>query len=62
MHYLAKFGGVRYCVSAEILLLVCHVILQNYATIGSCDFIGRSLSDKLPPCQIWLVITFYLVT
>ena len=52
LYGLAKLGGVRYYVSGEILLLVCHVILRNHVAIGSCDFTGRSLSNKLLPSQI----------
>ena len=40
----AKFGGHRNCDSEDIMVLVCHVILQDLVIKGSCDFIDRNLS------------------
>ena len=38
-----SFGVKRHFVNAEIRDLVCHVILQDHLTKGSCDFMeGRS--------------------
>ena len=34
----AKFGGQGHCGSGNIMILVCHVILQDDAIKGSCDF------------------------
>ena len=44
-HDLANFGGHRHCGSRDIILLVCHVILQGYLIKGSCDFMSRSPSQ-----------------
>ena len=30
------------CAIGDIMVLVCHVILQNHGIKDSCDFIGRS--------------------
>ena len=43
-HELARFGGHRHCDSGDIMILVCHVILQDNVIKRSYDFIGRSLS------------------
>ena len=32
-------------VSGDLLFLICHVILQEHAIKGSCDFMARSLSQ-----------------
>ena len=40
----AKFGGHRQCSSGDIIVLVFHVISQDHAIKGSCDFMGRSQS------------------
>ena len=34
----AKFGGQGHCGRGNIMILVCHVILQDDAIKGSCDF------------------------
>ena len=39
----AKFGGHMHCGSADVMALVCHVMLQNHVIKGSCDFMGRNL-------------------
>ena len=39
-----KFGGHRHCASEDIMILVCHMILQDHVIKGSCDFIDRSPS------------------
>ena len=39
-----KFGGHRHSDNGDIVLPVCHVILQDHMIKVSCDFIGRSLS------------------
>ena len=44
--HLAKFGGYGYCSSGDIMVLVCHVILQDYVTNGSGKFTGRNASRK----------------
>ena len=40
----AKLGGDRYCDSEDIMILVCHVILEDHITKESCDFMDRSPS------------------
>ena len=52
-HTPAKFGGHRHHGSGDIMVLVCHVILQDLAIKGFRDFMGSSLRagahlDKLP--------------
>ena len=37
-HYRAKFGGHRHCDSGDIIVLVCHVISQEYVIKRSRDF------------------------
>ena len=39
-----KFGGLRHCDIGDIMLLVCHVILQYHETKGPFDFISSSPS------------------
>ena len=42
----SKFGGHRLCGSVDnIMVLVCHMILQDQVIKDSCDFIDRSLSS-----------------
>ena len=43
-YYLATFISHRHCGSEDIVILVCHVILQNHVLKEPCDFIGTSLS------------------
>ena len=42
-----RFCGHRHCGSDNIMVLACHVILQDHVIKGSCDFIGRSPSRKI---------------
>ena len=37
----AKFGDYMHCGSEDIVILVCHVILQDHVIKGTCDLIGR---------------------
>ena len=43
-HHPAKFDVHRHCGSEDIMALVCHMILQNHVTKGSCDFMDKSPS------------------
>ena len=45
--HLAKFGGPRYCISTDIMFLICHVIKQDHVIKGSCDDNDMSLSRKV---------------
>ena len=40
----AKFDSHRYCSSGDMMILVCHVILQDHVIKGACDFMDRSPS------------------
>ena len=40
----AKFGGQKRCGSKDIMILVCHVTLQDHVIIWSIDFKGRGPS------------------
>ena len=40
----AKFGYHGHCGSGDILVLVCHVILQDHVTKGSTDLTHRDSS------------------
>ena len=42
-HTPAKSGGHRHHGSGDIMVLVCHVILQDLAIKGFHDFMGSSL-------------------
>ena len=33
-HHASAFGGHRHCGSEDVMVLVCHVILQDYVTRG----------------------------
>ena len=48
-HDPTKFGGHRHCSSGEIIVLVCHVILQGDVIKVSFDFIGRDHQSELTP-------------
>ena len=39
-HHPLKFGHHRHCGSGDIMVLVCHVTLQDRVTEGSYDFIS----------------------
>ena len=43
----ARLGGHRHCGSGDIMVSVCHVILQDHLIKGSYDSMGRSLSRKV---------------
>ena len=43
-YHLAKFGDHRHCGSEDIMILVCHMILQDHVIKGSRDFKGMSPS------------------
>ena len=34
--------GHRHCGSGDMMVLVCHVILQDHVVKGYCDFMARS--------------------
>ena len=36
----AKFGGLRHCGSEAIIVLVCHMILEDHVTKESSNFMG----------------------
>ena len=40
----AEFGGRKYRDTRDIIVLVCHVILEEHVTKRSCDFM-----DKVTP-------------
>ena len=40
----AKFVGYRHCDSGDVMVLVCHVILQHHMIKGLCDFMEGSHS------------------
>ena len=46
-HHPTKFGGHRHCDSGDIIVLVCHVILQDHKImqVGHvCGFMGMGPS------------------
>ena len=43
-----------HCGSEDIMILVCHVVLQGYVMKGSCDFMGRSPFREVLVCQMIL--------
>ena len=40
-HHSAMFGGHRHCGSGDIMVLVFHVILQEYVIKRLLEFMGR---------------------
>lgn len=42
-HHSVKFGGHRHCGIGHTVALVCYMILQEYVTKGSYDFLGGIL-------------------
>ena len=42
-HKPGQFGEHMHCGSGNIKVSVCHLILQDHAIKGSCDFMDRSL-------------------
>ena len=38
----AKFNDHRHCGNGEVMILVCHAILEGHGVKGPCDFIGGS--------------------
>ena len=40
----SKFGGHGHYGSGDVIVLVCHVILQDHSIKRSCDFKGKSPS------------------
>ena len=55
-HYIshpAKIESHRHCVNGYVMILVCHVNLQDHVVIWSCDFMGRSVTQgKSSFCHI----------
>ena len=41
-HHITKFDGHRHCGSGDIVVLVCHIISQDYVIKWSCDFMDES--------------------
>ena len=52
----ASFGGYRHCSSEDIMILVCHVILQNRVIKGSCEFMGKTPSRQVTILPSLLII------
>ena len=52
-HHLAKFGGCRYCISGDIIFLVCRVITQNHVLNGQVTIAIGVPQCKSPPGQVW---------
>ena len=48
-HHSNKFRGYRHCASDDVLVLACHVILQDRMIKGSCDFMS---SSPLQPIKV----------
>ena len=48
----AKFGSHSHSGSEIIMILVCHVILQNHMIKGSCSFIGGVPHRKSSTCKV----------
>ena len=46
-HQPDKFAGHRHCGSGDIMILVCHVILQDHLIKGSCDSTPRRPSRQV---------------
>ena len=46
-HHLAKFGGHRYCISRDIMFLICNVIKQGHIIKRSGDYNDRSPSRNV---------------
>ena len=46
-HQPDKFGGHRHCGSGDIMILVCHVILQGHMIKESCDSTLRRPSRQV---------------
>ena len=55
---LPKIDSHKRCVKGYIIILVCHVILQDQGIIWSCDFVGRRHSRSLS-CQVLWPKTFW---
>ena len=43
-HHLAKINSHRHCDSEDLMVLVCHMILQNNVIKMLCEVIGGSSS------------------
>ena len=60
-HYPGKFTGYRRCYNEDIMVLVCHVILQEVLVKGLCDFMVEAHQGKLPSGGICSSGGIYLV-
>ena len=56
-----KFGGHKHGGSRDIMVLVCHVILQDCFMKRSCDFMSRSLSKQITILQNLVAIATLIV-
>ena len=55
-HHQNKFCGHRHCESGNIIILVCHVILQDYLTQTFSNIMGSSPSRLVTFLQSLVVI------
>ena len=53
-HQLAKFVGHRHCGSGNIMILGCHVILQDRVMKSQVTLWPEAHQGKQPSCQVWL--------
>ena len=52
-HNHAKFGGDSYYCGKDIMVSVCHVILQGHVIKEPCDFMDRIFSRLVQSYQVW---------
>ena len=49
----AKFGGHRHCGSENIMVLMCHVLLEDHVVKGVVTLRAGAHQGKLPYCLVW---------
>ena len=52
-YHSSRFGGHKRYGSGDIIILVCHVILQDTSSKGHVRVWAEAHKSKLPCCQAW---------
>ena len=51
-----KIGGHKHRGSGDIMVLSCHVILEDHVMIGPYDFLGKKPSSWITILPSWVAI------
>ena len=52
-HQPAKSDAHRHCGKWDIMISICHVILQDYVPIGWVSLLVGTTQGNSPSCKVW---------